>query len=80
MRFYILDTRTVAGNCALWWRPGGHGYTTQLEEAGLFVAGERSLRETDLLVPEAVAQAHAATHVRLDTLRADPSVKWPEGR
>ena len=80
MRFYILDTRTVVGNCALWWRQGGHGYTTQLEEAGLFAANEHSLRETDVLVPEAVAQAHAVTHVRLDTLRACPSVRWPEAR
>lgn len=75
-RFYILDTRQVVGNCALWWCPNGNGYTTQLEEAGLYSEEEtRGHRDTDVAVPEAVAKACAVTHVRLDRLRESFDVK-----
>lgn len=31
--YYIQDTRQIVGNCALWWRKDGHGYTCNLDEA-----------------------------------------------
>ena len=34
-RFYIQNVGTV-GNCVRWWKPGGNGYTCNLDEAGLF--------------------------------------------
>jgi hypothetical protein len=34
-----LVNRWSRAKCA-WWRPGGHGYTTNRQEAGLFDADE----------------------------------------
>lgn len=69
--FYILDARTIVGNCALWWRPNGAGYTTQLEEAGLYEEADakNGRRETDIAVPEEIAKKCAVTHVRMERLR-----------
>lgn len=67
--YYILDARQVVGNCAYWWRPDSAGYTTELEKAGLYTACP-SDRETDVLVPQHLAQELAVRHVRLDHLRA----------
>jgi len=68
--YYIVDTRTIVGNCALFWCPDGKGYTTQLEEAGLYTKAEAmSHRPTDLPVPASLARAHGVTHVRVDRLR-----------
>jgi hypothetical protein len=80
-KFYILDTRTGVGNCAVFWCPNGAGYTTQLEEAGLFSEEEaRSHRETDIPIPEEMAKACSVTHVRLERLREaldQTGVAWP---
>jgi len=77
-RFYIIDTRQIVGNCALFWCPDGAGYTTQLEEAGLYSeADARSHRETDLAVAASVARAFAVTHVRVDRLRDQGGIVWP---
>jgi hypothetical protein len=80
-RYYIIDTRTIVGNCALFWCPKGNGYTTQLEEAGLFTKEEtHSHRETDLAVPEAWLRQHAVSHVRVDRLRdvlTQIHLQWP---
>lgn len=50
--YYIQDTRTIVGNCVLWWRPNRLGYTTDLNEAGRYtqkeaLAQHRS-RDTDV--------------------------------
>ena len=80
-RFYILDVRTIVGNCALWWAPDGQGYTTQLEEAGLYSEEEaRSHRLTDVAIPEEMARRCSVTHVRVERLRKEldkAGVKWP---
>ncbi len=65
--FYIRDARVIVGNCALWWCPGGHGYTCELDRAGKFTRAEAfGKRETDIPVPCAVADAAAIRHVRTD--------------
>lgn len=69
-KVYILDNRTVVGNCALFWAPDGNGYTCDLEKAGLYDPGYSS-RDTDIDIPADIAKACAVTHVRLDTLRAE---------
>lgn len=80
-RFYILDVRTIVGNCALWWRPNGQGYTTDLNEAGLYSeAHARAHRETDVAVPEEMARACSQVHVRVEQLREmldQAGEKWP---
>lgn len=81
MKFYILDARSGVGNCALFWRPKGAGYTTQLEEAGLYDEEDaRSHRPTDVAISEEMAAACSVTHVRLERLREAldaAGVKWP---
>jgi hypothetical protein len=68
--FYIQDARSVVGNCVLWWRPNGHGYTTELKDAGLYTAAKgRGLRETDVMVPKEIAESLVVTHVRADSMR-----------
>jgi hypothetical protein len=34
--YYVQDTRQMVGNCMLWWCPDRKGYTTQIDEAGLY--------------------------------------------
>lgn len=68
MKYYIMDTRQVVGNCVLWWAPKGQGYVCDLNEAGLFEKGHSS-RDTDVEVPEDIAKACAVTHVRVESLR-----------
>lgn len=73
--YYILcQEHGVPGdNCALWWKPEGMGYTTDLDKAGLF--RERAARRSiDIPIHRDVARRHAVTHVRLDNLRGDPEV------
>lgn len=66
---YILDARTVVGDCALWWRPDGSGYTCDLSGAGLYPGNRSGLRMTDVLVPRDVADRLAVKHVSIDRLR-----------
>jgi len=68
--FYIQDRRSIVGNCVSWWRPNGGGYTTELDEAGLYPASKaRGLRDTDVMVAKDVAESLAVRHVRADRLR-----------
>jgi len=70
--YYILDTRQVVGNCALWWGVDGAGYTCNLAEAGLYTRAKAfGDRATDVPVHRDVAQANAVTHVRVEGLWRD---------
>ena len=40
VKYVIRDTRGTVGNCALWWREQGRGYTTDFDDAGVFSAEE----------------------------------------
>jgi len=31
--YLLQDTRSYVGNCPMWWRKGGNGYTTMIDEA-----------------------------------------------
>ena len=67
--YYLLDTRQVVGNCALWWRPNGKGYTCQLTEAGLYTEEQAfSHRDTDVPVEREIAERLAISHVRTEAL------------
>jgi hypothetical protein len=68
--FYVLDARTVVGNCAMWWCPDGKGYTCDITQAGLYTK-ERcaSMRETDVPVHRDVVARLTIQHVRVDHLR-----------
>ena len=67
--YYILDARQCVGNCAVWWRPQGKGYTCELNKAGLFTKEEaESHRKTDLPVHKDIAEGLVRQHVRWDSL------------
>lgn len=71
--FYILDTRSSVGNCALWWAPNGQGYVCDLEAAGKYTEVEAfGKRATDVPVPCEVAEANAVRHVRVDVQAISP--------
>lgn len=69
-RYYILDDRSVVGNCAVWWAEDAKGYTCDLDRAWLVSKEEaESHRETDVPVPQAMAERLVVHHVRRDHLR-----------
>lgn len=66
-RYYVQDTRQVVGNCMLFWRKGGSGYTTELGDAGLYTSKQAArMRETDRAWPRALIEQNAVRHVRAD--------------
>ena len=68
--FYILDARTVVGNCSTFWAPDGQGYVCDLAKAGLYRRDQLPTgRDTDIPVPADVAKSLAVTHVRIEALR-----------
>lgn len=77
--YLIQDTRQYVGNCVLWWRPEGAGYTTEFGEAGRFNEEEiRGNRDTDVAIPIEAATAACVTHVRAETLtRALAAMRVP---
>ena len=75
-RFYLLDSRSVVGNCASWWGPGGSGYTCEIAKAGTFSLEDAiAERETDIPVPASLVAKHSITHVRLDLLRSHIDIR-----
>jgi hypothetical protein len=39
-KLYYIQNRGYLGNGMIWWREGGRGYTSNIEEAGRFPAEE----------------------------------------
>ncbi len=81
--YYVHDTRQggCVGNCALWWGKDRKGYTTQLEDAGLYTADEvRGMRETDVGWPKEFVESIAVRHVRVEPMREYDTVKTVKGR
>ncbi len=69
MEYYILDTRTIVGNCAMFWRGNSTGYTTDLKDAGRYseeFAAQRN-RPTDVGIPCDEVEKLAVLYVRRDT-------------
>jgi len=71
--FYIQDTRQYVGNCCLWWGPDSGGYTTQIDEAGVY--GRKEAQEivqnrgTDKAWPKRLVDSAVCRHVRIEHLR-----------
>jgi len=71
--YYIQDTRSVVGNCAMFWGPNGCGYVCELNDAGVYPK-DKALsigrgRSSDVPWPKALIDANAVTHCRSDTMR-----------
>jgi len=53
--YYLQDSRSFTGNCPLWWKAGGNGYTTSLEKAHRYTLADamkqHQCRHTDVPWP-----------------------------
>lgn len=76
--YVIWDTRTVVGNCAVFWGPDRSGYTCDLSKAGLYLLEEAQeierRRITDVAIDRDVVFAKARMHVPVADLRSCPSL------
>ena len=67
--YYIQDARQYVGNCVLWWGKAGSGYTTHLDEAGLYDEEYlKTLRPSDVPWPEDIIKAAASLQVDMQRL------------
>jgi hypothetical protein len=67
--YYILDSRSCVGNCALWWGKDRLGYCCSLDDAGLYTLEEAlGERQTDIPVHRDIAEQCVVRHVRWDAL------------
>lgn len=74
--YVIVDTRSVVGNCALFWGPNRTGYPCELDKAGKYTRDqaariERS-RDTDKAIPLEFATSFVRHHVHASDIRAAP--------
>ena len=59
-KYFLQDTRTIVGNCLVFWRKESKGYTTNLDDAELFTIEEAlSHRSTDRPWPESLMRSLA---------------------
>lgn len=74
-KYYIQDTRSYVGNAVVWWRHQGKGYTTNIDEAGLFTrqraARIQANRATDKAWPEEAVQSAIRRYVDAQGLSED---------
>jgi hypothetical protein len=67
--FYVQDTRTKIGNCALFWAKNAAGYTCDLDQAHVYTKEEilgKTWRKTDVPRDKAEVDAAALRHCRSD--------------
>lgn len=70
-RYYIQDTRSYCGNCILLWRAEACGYTTHLDDAGVYTLKEarsKTSREFDVIIPVEVIERVASLQVDVQRL------------
>lgn len=60
--FYIQDKRQIIGNCMVFWRKKGRGYTTDLTDA-MVVQADWKERDTDILWPKDLMDSLAKPRV-----------------
>ena len=68
-RGFILCTVERDGVYALWWRPDGMGYTSDLDKAGLYTETEARRRTSrDMFVPDWKAKRATRRVVDVDAM------------
>lgn len=68
-KFYLLKLDANVGNCALFWRPDGQGYTCDLDQAGLYDEADAAAGHS-VAVPTNTTNRLATRHVRYEALTA----------
>lgn len=65
---YIQDSRSYVGNCMLFWGPNRSGYTTDIDEAGVYTLEEatRQHRERETDIQWSVAYIRSKAKSRVD--------------
>jgi len=78
-RYFLQDTRTIIGNCMVFWAKDAQGYTTDIDAAHLFTLEEAlSKRSTDRPWPECVIRSIAKLRADIQNVpRARPK-HWPD--
>ncbi|HOL73936.1 MAG TPA: hypothetical protein PKW45_21000 [Bryobacteraceae bacterium] len=76
---YYIQHIGYCGNCLIWWREGGHGYTSNLDEAWKLpkTEAERICKDRpskDIPWPVALVDACSVRHATQDGLAAAESV------
>ena len=71
---YYIQNRGYCGNCLRWWKDGGHGYTSNLDEAWKLSRERaeyicRSRPDEDIAWPVSKVDAVAVRHVDSERLR-----------
>lgn len=70
-KYYIVDTRQVVGNFALFWGKNRCGYVCDLNDAGEYEEAEaleiQASRGTDVAIPCEEVRALVRMHVRADS-------------
>lgn len=68
--YYVQDAREPGGDCVLWWCPERNGYTTILDEAGVYTGEQvaRLHRDTDIPWPKEQVESMAVQVVRAEKL------------
>jgi hypothetical protein len=65
--YYLQDSRQYLGNSIMWWRQGGAGYTSNIDEAGVFTHdqayGQHRSRETDKPWKKSYIDVRTSRHV-----------------
>lgn len=74
MKWFYIMTNQCSGNCAIFWRTDGRGYTCDVDEAWLVSEDEarcicRSRPSQDFPVPQESVQASKVTHANVNELR-----------
>jgi hypothetical protein len=68
-QLYYIQYKVYTGNCLIWWREGGHGYTNNLKEAWKVTieqARQATLRPIDIIWPVEFADSFAVIHITQD--------------
>ena len=79
MKYYIQDSRNYVGNCILFWAKNNSGYTTNINDAGLYdEESAKSIcknRKSDIAWPENYVLKH--TQITCDMQYFDKKkAKW----
>lgn len=70
-KYFIMDTRSLCGDCVIWWGENGSGYVVDLVKAGTYDQSfvDDLWRDTDVAVPVDVARGATQSHVHVERLR-----------
>ena len=80
--YYLQDSRTYTGNCMMWWRENGAGYTSDITEAWALsykrAMSYHKARHTD--IPWPVDYIKKKARPRVDFQYVDDSAALKEGK